>query len=329
MRRAFLIWAAATLAAAALLGWLVLRPEPPRPLVIGVLLFTDTNLTTLRGFQDGLAEAGLRPEAEARYLFPGPAMTPAELAAQARALLAARPDLIFASPTPAALAMKQALAEAGASVPVVFAPVNDPVAAGVVRDLSRPEGSLTGVRLAQSDDKRLESLLDVAPGARGVLVPYNPDDPSAQATLDVLRRARGQLGVTLLEQPFTAASRPDGPGFLPPGAQAVFLPRDGLVLSRIADFVRLCAARRLPLSTPRLDQVEQGALAGYGFDPREVGRQAARMARLLLAGQPVSSVPVETAHDYLFLNLDSAARMGLRVPEPVVRRAERVIRSAP
>lgn len=324
MRRAFLLWAAATFVCASLLGWLFLRPESARPVTIGVLLFTDTNLTTLEGFRQGLAELGLRDGDNVRYVFPGPALTQQELEGQAEALMARRPDLIFASPTPAALAAKTATADAGAAIPIVFAPVNDPVASGVVRDPLRPEANITGVRLAQSDDKRLQCLLDVAPHARRVLVPYNPEDPSAKATLAVIMNTREQLGVEIVAQPFRATDRVDAPDFLPPGVQAVFLPRDGLVLSRIDDFIALCIARRIPLSTPRKDQVQRGALTGYGLVGHEIGRQAARMAHLLLSGAPVSSIPVETARDYLFINLDTARRMGLSIPEAVLRRAQYV-----
>jgi len=327
MRNAFVTWAAITVVIAGLLGWWLLRPSRERPVVIGVLLYMDSNTPTYQGFKQGLEELGLREGVNVRYIAPAPARTMEDIQKQAHDLVEMKPDLIFAAPTPAALAAKKATAELAPDLPVVFAPVNDPVASGVVRNLLRPEANLTGVRLAKSDDKRLEALLDVAPGIRTILVPYNPEDPSAAATLAALQGVDAELGVTLTPQPFPPGSRPDSPGFLPPGTQAIFLPRDGTVLSRVDEFVALCKAKRLPLSTPRLDQVPRGVLVGYGFKSEDVGRQAAHMAQDILAGESISAKPVETARDHLSLNLEAAREIGLVVPTAVIRRAQYVLRA--
>ncbi|WP_022663360.1 ABC transporter substrate-binding protein [Paucidesulfovibrio longus] len=304
--------------------WLLVPPEPRREVVVGVLQYTNTNLTTLEGFKDGLAELGYHEGDNLKILFDGPAQSKEELAARLRLLLAKHPDLLFVSPTPAALVAAEMTR--GTDLPVVFAPVNDPVASGVVNNLRRPEANLTGVRLAPSEGRRLQSLLEVVPAVRRVFVPYNPLDSSALASLNQLRRAAPSLNVELLPKPFTPKTDLFAPGYAPEGIDAVFLPREGLVLSRIKDFVSLSARRKLALSTPRFDQVEQGALTGLGFIGYEVGKQAARLAHLLLSGTPVASLPVETAEDYLFINLAAAERLGIHVPETVLRRADRLIR---
>ena len=156
---------------------------------------------------------------------------------------------------------------------------------------------------------------------------FNPGDSSSAATLAVLRGVEAELGVLLVTQPFPPGSSPDSPGFLPPGTEAIFMPRDGVVLSRVDEFVALCKAKRLPLSTPRLDQVPRGVLVGYGFKSEDVGRQAAHMARDILAGERVSAKPVETARDHLSLNLATAREIGLAVPEAVIRRAQSIVRT--
>ncbi|MGE4290583.1 MAG: ABC transporter substrate-binding protein [Desulfovibrio sp.] len=292
--------------------------------VIGVLQYTNSNLNTLEGFRDGMADLGYREGENLKILFSGPAQSKQELALKLRDLLARNPDLLFVSPTPAAqIAMEMTH---GSSLPVVFAPVNDPVSAGVVRNIRSPEANITGVRLAPSEGRRLQLLLEVAPGVRRVFVPVNPSDASARTTMAQLQRVAPALGVTLLTEPFTRSTDIFAADFAPERIDAIFLPREGLALSRIKDFVSLCSRRKLPLSTPRYDQVEQGALMGLGFIGYEVGRQAARLAHLLLSGTPVANLPVETADDYFFINSATAAQIGIQVPEAALRRADRIIR---
>lgn len=293
--------------------------------VVGVLQFTANNAVTLDGFKDGLREYGYEEGRTIRYVYDGPASSREQMAEQMERLLAAGPDLIFASPTPAAIVACSRVR--GTGIPVVFAPVNDPVAAGILARPLQPEGNATGVQLSPSDGRRLESLKLVVPSVVRVFVPYTPEDKSARASLDMLQEAAPQVGVELVPGQFLPSTDLAAhPEFVPADIDAVLLPRDGLVMSKIADFVRICTARRLPLSTPRGDQVKAGALLGYGFDGHELGHQAARMARMILEGTPVSSLPVEMSADYLFVNLATADAIGVTVSDAVLRRAHVIYR---
>ncbi|MYL83533.1 hypothetical protein GTA51_10400 [Desulfovibrio aerotolerans] len=317
------------LAAGGLAAWQGLVPkQPPRPLVIGVVQFTANNLDTLAGFQEDMAAAGFVAGHDVTYLIPEPATSATELRQTLDALLPQNPDLIFASPTAAAVAAKEATAQN--RIPVIFGPVNDPVSSGVVNNIHQPEANLTGVRLAPSEGRRLQALLQLAPRTKTVFVPYNPAEASALASLRQIREAAAALGVELAVAPISAA--PDfaiNTALVPPQASAIFLPREGLVLSRFREFMTVAEARRLPMSSPRLDHVEQGVLTGYGFSGPDIGKQAARMARLALTGVKPSGIPVETARDYLAINLETAARIGLDVPESFLKQAQRIVVAHP
>ncbi|MFZ5428155.1 MAG: ABC transporter substrate-binding protein [Thermodesulfobacteriota bacterium] len=296
-----------------------------KTVVVGVLQYTSNNLDTLEGFKQGMADYGYVEGRNVTYSGGPPASSREELRARLAELLEAKPDLLFVSPTPAAVAAKEATR--GLGIPVVFAPVNDPVAAGVVENIARPEGNLTGIRLAPSDGRRLESLKALKPSIRTVAVPYNSEDESGRESLRQACEAAAALGLRV-------AAAPIGPdrsgealdGLIPLDADAVFLPRDGLAMSLFRQFGQVAEARRIPMSTPRYDQVREGVLAGYGFVGREMGRQAAGMANRLLKGVPVSRVPVETARDFLFVNLAAAGRIGLVPPDSVLRQAQYIIR---
>ena len=106
---------------------------------------------------------------------------------------------------------------------------------------------------------------------------------------------------------------------------AIFLPRDGLVMSKATQFVELCREHKLLLSTPRLSQVKSGVLMGYGFIGFELGKQAARLSHRVLEGELPANLPVESSQDYLFINMKSANEIGLQIPDSALRRATEII----
>ncbi|WP_320172921.1 ABC transporter substrate-binding protein [Maridesulfovibrio sp.] len=292
---------------------------------VGVLQFTSNNLSTLQGFKDGLRELGYIEGKNIEFDFAGPAPTKKDLGSYMHTLLENKPDLIFASPTPAAIVAKQITH--GTNIPVIFAPVNDPVAAGIVKNERAPEGNITGVRLSASDGRRLQYLKYVAPAVTKVFIPYSLGDKSAAASLKMLEEAAPKVGVELVKKPFYRETDLFADKeYVPADVDAVLLPREGLVMSRINDFVALCLERKLPLSTPRFKQVEAGALTGYGFNGYEIGRQSARMAHMLFSGAPVSSLPVEISEDYLFINLKTAKAIGVDISDTLLRQAKNIVR---
>ncbi len=321
MKNVFYVALAVVIAAGAY--WLATPEGKARAPAIGVLQYTDTSLETLAGFKEAMAGYGYVEGESVRYLFDGPVPSLDQLEPAMERLLAQNPDMILASTTPAAKTAANMAAPRG--IPVIFAPVNDPVSSGIVKNLRRPEGNVTGVRLSPSEGRRLQSLREIAPDIRRVFVPFNPQDQSAAATLAQISVAAPKIGLALVLSPFSKEMDVIGDNLIPEDVDAVFLPREGLVLSRIKDFMAVSLERRLPLSTPRFEQVERGALTGYGFVASELGKQAARLARQVFAGKPVKDLPVETARDCVFLNMASARQMGLHIPEDFLRRVNYIV----
>ncbi|NTV94678.1 MAG: hypothetical protein HGA75_04590 [Thiobacillus sp.] len=308
----------------ALLAYLFRVPAAPGPKVIALVQLTEVDARTVAGFQAGMAAAGYREGQDVVYLSAGAAGSVGHLDDIIRGHLAKHPDLFMVSSTPAAQRVKR-LTE-GMTIPIVFAPVNDPVSAGIVADLKHPGGHITGIRLPTGEDVRLKWLTEIAPTARHVFVPYTPGDKSAEASLATIMAAAPRLGVTLLPLPVrdeagvvAALANP------PAGLEAVFLPRDSRIESQIKRFVEFAAARRLPLCAPSLSQVEQGALMSYGFVHEEVGRQAARLADQIFQGVKPGDLPVEMAESILALNTAAARRIGLSLPNDILRQAEKVV----
>ena len=299
--------------------------RPAGPPVIGLISLTPVDSRTQSGFKSAMADFGYREGRDVVYRVSPPAGHIDRLDAQVQEQLAAGVDLIFVSSTPGTLAVKRATE--GSGLPVVFAPVNDPLGSGIVPNLKRPAGNITGIRLPRGDNLRLKWLAELSPEVKRVFLPYNAADKSALESLKRVEQGATALGLELIAQPITNLKEVDAAAAaIPAEADAVFLPRDSTVESRVARFVEATLARKLPLCAPSLLQVEQGALLSYGFNHFQIGRQAARLVHQILGGARPADLPVETAESYLALNLKSAEAIGLELPDHVLRQAAEVVR---
>jgi putative ABC transport system substrate-binding protein len=150
---------------------------------------------------------------------------------------------------------------------------------------------------------------------------------SAEATLAEIREVAPKLNIELMERPIRGSGQLEALfASFPENADALFLPRDSTIEAQIAPIVRFATAHRLPLCVPSLTQVEAGALLSYGFVHREIGRQAARLADQILRGTKPADLPVETAENYLAINLRTAEEIGLPIPDHVLKQASILVR---
>ena len=224
-----------------------------------------------------------------------------------------------------------ALAEAP-NVPLVFVWVDDPVKAGLVKDYSRPGGKATGVtnRFAEVAGKRLEFLRELAPKIRRVAVVGPTYQPEGEAALATMRPIAQRLAFELIEVAAVGSQLTlEIQHAIRGGAEAV-LPL--LVFSMSGargtgeELVRLCAAHRIPAIFAESEMVEVGALASYGTNLLDDVRRGADMLAKILRGAKPANIPIDQAsHFELALNLKTAREMKMRVPQPIILRADRVI----
>ncbi|WP_159441287.1 ABC transporter substrate-binding protein [Desulfopila aestuarii] len=294
--------------------------------VIAAVIYGKHNVTTLDGFKEGMKEKGYIEGKNTIYLFHGTFQNLENLDADIAKVVSENPDLIFASTTPVALAVKKATSNH--KIPVVFGPVNDPMSAGVVAEQRHPGDNITGVMLTDSIAKQLEWAIRIAPRIKKILLPYNPNDKSSVISVEKAREAAELFKLTLdarqvsnhKEIDILLAEFPDDVG-------AIFLPRDGMVMSRVEDFAKVANQKKIILSGTRLEMAERGALFGFGFNGFMVGKQMARMADQILRGRKPGDLPVETAEDYLSINLKTANTLGITISEHILRQAHTIIRA--
>lgn len=248
-----------------------------------------------------------------------------ELAAE---LIRRRPDVLFVSTTPASLAAKRATA----TVPIVFVAVADPLGVGLIPNLARPGGNITGITniVAELTGKRLALLKQIVPEASRIAILVNPDDPNASIQLGNAREAARALGVELhpiihvrgaadLQPAFDAAARA--------GARAALRLVDPTSTMLRAQTVALASTQRLPVMYPFREDVEAGGLASYGTSLPGQYRQAAAFVDRILRGANPGDLPVEQPTKFDFaLNMQTAATLGIAVPPALLLQAEQIRR---
>lgn len=242
-------------------------------------------------------------------------------------LLAWKPDLLFVSTTPGALAAKAATS----TVPIVMVSVADPVGVGLVASLPRPGGNITGVTniAAELAGKRMEILKEIIPAASRVAVLINPDDPIAPVQMDSAKTAADKLGIQLdpilhirnggdLQAAFEAAHRS--------GANAALRMIDPTVTELRKPTIELAAKYRLPVIYPFQEDVEAGGLVSYGTSLPDQYRQAAGLVHKIFNGAKPADLPVEQPTKFEFaINLKTAQALGVAFPPLLVARADAVI----
>ena len=301
------------------------QASTPKMVVVGVIALTEVDASTLQGFKEGMSALGYIEGTNIRYLAEGPARTIDRLDGIISRVLAQNVDLIFVSSTPATLKVQQATLNT--PLPVIFDPVNDPVRAGIVTSLKHPGANITGIKLPTGEKLRLQWLTELAPAAKRIYFPYNPEDKSALTSLAQIEEALPLLGLELVKEPMSSPEEiMRDINNAPEGIDAIFLPRDSSIEAQIDQFVALSHQRKLPLSAPSLTQVESGALYTYGFIHYEFGKQAARLADQIFNGIHPSDIPVEVAESYLAININSAQAIGVPLSDEMLRKADRIIR---
>lgn len=250
-----------------------------------------------------------------------------KLAAAAKELVGLGVDLIL---TGGGAEAPQLVMNATEKIPIVFAMADDPVRLGLVRNLSRPEGNMTGLTSmnADLDAKRLELLKEILPTLKRVGVMWSPVDPSGAAVMSVTEVAARSLGVALeplpvrraedLPQAFAAAKKRT--------VEAVMVLGTPILFSHQRRVAELAARESMPTVSGWKQLPEAGGLLSYGTDLREMFRRVAEIADRILKGVKPSEIPVERPTKFeLVINMKAAKALGLRIPEPLRLRADHLI----
>jgi putative tryptophan/tyrosine transport system substrate-binding protein len=299
---------------------------------IGVLMYQDESdpeaKVRLAGLTQGLSKLGWTDGRNLRIEVRLAAGSVERMRMFAKELVDLQCDVILTNSTPATAALQHETH----TIPIIFAPVSDPVDTGFVASLPRPGGNLTGFINVEAGmgSKWLELLREIAPSIKRVAIMFNPDTAPGGGSyfLPSMEAAAHSLGVALIVTPvhsdaeiktaITSLGREPGGGLV--------VTSDGFTIVHRASIISLTAENHVPAIYWNSAFAKDGGLLSYGPDPVDIFRRSASYVDRILGGTKTADLPVEVPIKFeLVVNLKTVNALGLSAPQTLLATADEVI----
>ena len=301
---------------------------PSRPVRVGYLGYTTPAVGALylAAFRERLAELGLRDGIDVEVTERYAAGRYERLPVLAQELVRSGVSVLVTPGSEATVAATRVTS----TIPVVMLEVGDPVVHGLVANLVRPGGNVTGVSGIFSDlaAVHLDLLRETVPGASRVVVLWNPDNVAEHRLWSEKVITARVFGWQLVTAPLSRTDDVEDVlrRALARRADALYSLGDPLILSERQQIVNFALRHRLPTLFGWREFVDAGGLMAYGPNVLELYRQAAGYVARILRGARAGDLAVAPPLHYeLAINLKTARALGLRVPDEVLARANVVV----
>jgi putative tryptophan/tyrosine transport system substrate-binding protein len=283
--------------------------------------------TRLAAFRQGLQEAGYREGENIAIEYRWAEGRNDRLPALASDLVGRRVTVIA---TAAGVAATLAAKAATTTIPIIFETGADPVAAGFVASLSRPEGNITGVTSLNFEvaPKRLELLRELVPLARVVALLVNPTNPNAETVPAELQAPAHALGLELRVVHASNERELDlvFPTLVQLNAGGLVVSPDPFFISRSQQLAALTVGHAVVAIFHSREFVAAGGVMSYGGSVAETHRIAGLYTGRILKGERPVDLPVQQSTKVeMIINLTTAKALSLALPQSLIGRADEVI----
>lgn len=299
---------------------------PSRVWRIGFLALTPGPDAAVEAFREQLKALGYLEGRNLSFEFRWADGNQERLAEFAADLVRLKVDAIVTRTTDVAAAAKRATSV----IPIVMATSADPVGAGIVASLARPDGNVTGItqNSTEAAGKLLQLLRDAAPKTRRLGIIVFKGGLSGPLFVEQIQRAAQKMGITPVVQ---EVNEPEALAaafgtMQRQRAQALIMQATPFTGTHRARIRELAAQHRLPSILENRASVEAGGLISYGASIPEMHRHAALYVDKILKGARPADLPAEQPTKYeLVINLKNAKTLGIRIPQSLLVRADEVI----
>jgi putative ABC transport system substrate-binding protein len=306
---------------------LAARAQQPAMPVIGFLhSASDTNPESLRAFRQGLKDTGFVEGENLAVVYRWAENQMDRLPELVAELVHRQVAVLVTVGNATTLAAK-----ATTTIPIVFNVNEDPVRLGLVANLARPGGNLTGVNFLAGElaAKRLELLRELVPAATRVAVLVNPANATtADSTLRDLGPAARAVGLQIMVHKTSTSREIDAAfdTFARERPDALFVNPDPFFMSQRIQLVHLASRHAVPAAYGLREFAEVGGLMSYGPSTADAMRQAGVYTGRILKGAKPSELPVVQSSKFAFvINAQIARMLGLTVPDKLLVAADEVI----
>lgn len=221
-------------------------------------------------------------------------------------------DLIFAIATPSA----QGAYNATKKIPIMISAVTDPVAAGIVKSLDKPETNVSGTSDYLPADKQLELVKLLVPNAKKIGVIYNTSEINSEVQVNQLKEYAQKNGYEVVPVGITSTNEVNQAiSTLISKIDVLYVPTDNLVVSSMPILVQKTLEKKIPIIASESGSVEVGALATQGIDYYKLGYKTGEMAAKVLKGEDISQMPIAKADETnIIINEDTLKALSIEKP---------------
>lgn len=231
-------------------------------------------------------------------------------------------DLIIAIATPSA----QAVVAETQDIPIVFSAATDPVGSGLVSNMQKPGGNVTGTSDAVSAAKIMELAQRITPNIKTIGALYNSGETNSVSVIKNLKEYAQQNQIKVIDATVTNTSEvQQAVTSLVGRVDAIFSPIDNTVASAMPVVAQAAIKAKLPVYVGADSMVKDGGLATYGINYSVLGKVTADMVVEILKGAKPGDIPVKTMSDMnIYVNKETARDIGVKLPDDVLKQAAQV-----
>ncbi len=233
----------------------------------------------------------------------------------AKNMVAKEYDVIFAIATPAAISAYAAAANT--DIPVVFCAVSDPVAAGLVDDMSAPGGNCTGTADMLDFDAQTDLIMALQPDVKKIGVLYTTSEANSVSHLATLKEIAEPKGLEIVEQGVQgAADIPQAAASLAPKVDCINNFTDNNVVNNLTVLLEQANANNIPVYGSEVEQVANGCIASMSIDYVALGKATGDMGVRILKGEKAGDIPVQQVYDCApVVNTEVLEKFGITLPD--------------
>jgi putative ABC transport system substrate-binding protein len=281
---------------------------------IGIIQLADNGaFTDMReGFLEKLRELGYG-EAELRVDYKNAQGDIGTLNTICQEMAASKYDLVVTIATPAA----QAFVNQESSIPLIFISVTDPVAAGVMGAMNKPDKNATGTSNLVPVDEIFRLADTLTPGIDRYGMLYNTGESNAVTTIAKAKAYLDSQNRKYIEATVTNSSEvQQAAESLVDRTGAFYIPIDSMVQSAMPQVAQIALDAKLPVYGSSPVMVVSGALATVSVGDRYMGGVSAEMADRYFKGTPIASIPAVTMDSFItVINKKTAEALGIAIPQ--------------
>lgn len=270
-----------------------------------------------QGFIDGLKEAGIEEGVNLKIDYQNAQGDQSNTNTIATKLVNDGSDLILAIATPAA----QAVANATKDIPVLVTAVTDPAGANLVASNEAPGGNVTGTSDLTPVAKQMELLTQLVPDAKTVGILYCSSEANSKIQADIAKKEAEALGLEFVEATVSNSNEiQQVVQSLVGKVDAIYAPTDNMIAAGMQTVALVADPNKIPVIAGEAGMVESGALATYGIDYYNLGKQtAAQAVKILTEGANPAEMPIEYLDEVTFsINKELAEKIEITIPEELL-----------